>query len=469
MEKEKPLLQKYNIPLNHLDFAYIKECKSAREMEKIVKILRSGEEGYFPDLMRCAEEKLKELKPDSKLFRFEEAIRSSSVLDKNELKPIYDWNDDIKTKDSALNELKEETNDDDASGMPPVRTPCKIDVDKPNNESKPKTDSSQKANEKSTAKTNEQRIKSTDYGKWDKYDPDEEILRMDLEEERTKEQAQIKVKKMAPLIKEELPNICEQSVEEQRLQCQLKKLSHLEREQYGEKHRLRGNEYFNVKEYDNAIKEYTRSIVYDPEHAARSYNNRALCYIKLQNYLAAIDDCEGCLKLEPDNVKALLRLADSNFAHGRRRESHDIYQRVLNVDPNNANALKALEQLRAQLGELAPAHATRMIIEELPVEKPKPKAQVKPIAKPTKPAKEYDLAELVKPNRVVKSKMLSAAEALGGKLKGSKTTEQKNPQHSQNPLLIHPQMPSAQPELRLPHGNNNNNNMGNKKLLIQEL
>lgn len=42
--------------------------------------------------------------------------------------------------------------------------------------------------------------------------------------------------------------------------------------------------------------------------------------IKLQNYLAAIEDCKACLKLEPDNVKALLRLADSYYAQGQRRE-----------------------------------------------------------------------------------------------------------------------------------------------------
>lgn len=82
-------MKKYDIPIHHLDFAYVKTCNNAREMEKIVKILRSGEEGFFPDLTRCAEEKLKELKPNSKLFRFEEQIKNSSVLDKNELKPIY--------------------------------------------------------------------------------------------------------------------------------------------------------------------------------------------------------------------------------------------------------------------------------------------------------------------------------------------------------------------------------------------
>lgn len=146
---------------------------------------------------------------------------------------IQDWTTDIKSKDSALCDLKDEEKDL-LEDLPPMRTPCKIDIDKPEDAPKPESDSKPETQPK--AKTNEQRIKSTDYSKWDKYDPDEEILRMDLDEERTKEQAQIKTRKIqTPSTKEEHIKICEQSAEEQRLQSQLKKLSQLEREQYGEK------------------------------------------------------------------------------------------------------------------------------------------------------------------------------------------------------------------------------------------
>lgn len=86
---KKSLLERYNIPVNHLDFKYVKECKDGREMEKIVHILRSNEEGYYPDLTACAEEKLKELKPESRLFRVEEQIKGREALNPSELKPIY--------------------------------------------------------------------------------------------------------------------------------------------------------------------------------------------------------------------------------------------------------------------------------------------------------------------------------------------------------------------------------------------
>lgn len=88
-ETKKSLLERYGIPVNHLDFKYIADCNDGREMEKIVHVLRSGEEGYYPELTKCAEDKLRELKPQSRLFRLEEQIRGREALPAQEWKPIY--------------------------------------------------------------------------------------------------------------------------------------------------------------------------------------------------------------------------------------------------------------------------------------------------------------------------------------------------------------------------------------------
>ncbi|XP_017143440.1 sperm-associated antigen 1 [Drosophila miranda] len=464
MEKRKTLLEKYNMPLSHLDFSYVETCKNAREMEKIVQILRSGEEGYFPDLQRCSEEKLKELKPDSKLFRYEEPIQNSDILDKQELKPILDWTHDIKSKDNALNELK---NDVECLGLDlaPMRKPAKIDADlSSTKQSKPVKAPPE------PPKTTEKRIRSTDYNKWDKYDPDEEILRMELAEERTKEQEEQKNRPDPTPISEEVLK-SERNELQERLQEQLKKLSQVEREQFAEKRRLRGNEYFKSKEYESAIEEYNCAIIYDPENAARAYNNRAVSHMKVKNYLAAISDCKACLEMEPDNLKARLRLADASYAQGCRRESLHLYQRVLDLQPDNAAALKALELLNNQLGELAPSHATRLMIEEFKPDAPaKPKdnskkmtapvAKTVSVAKPP-PFKEYDLAELVKPNRVVKSKLLTAAEALGNKFNAPTASAPK----VQTQPLISKASSTLPAMLRMPQTNTKRNN----KLLIEEI
>ncbi|KAH8381767.1 hypothetical protein KR009_000036 [Drosophila setifemur] len=506
MEKEnrKSLLERYNIPLSHLDFEYVATCTNAREMEKIVNILRSGEEGFFPDLLRCSEEKLKELKPNSKLFRYEEPIKQSDVLGKQELKPIMDWTNDIKTKDTALNELKKYNQSLD---LPSVRKLSKIEPDKASTgPSKPESKDKTPGPAQPT-KVKDERIRSTDYRKWDKYDPDEEVLRMDLEEERTLEQVEKEFASHQKSLSEEALKEDKKSMYE-RLQLHLKKLSQLEKEQFAEKHRLRGNEYFKAKEYESAVEEYNCAIIYDPENAAKSYNNRAVSrkyihiysciygiYIfhyssdmKLKHYLSAITDCEACLQLEPENIKACLRLADANYAHGRRRESFYMYQRVLELDPENVSAKKSLEKLNSQMGELAPTNATRLMIEELKPDakeqKPKPDAKEqkpkpdvdgqKPMQDSTKkkkpekkalttvpPPKEYDLAELVKPNRMVKSKFVTAAEALGNKMQAPKTSAPKNMKETKT----HPLKEPASPVFRLPQDNLNCSN----KLLIQEI
>ncbi|XP_039493247.1 sperm-associated antigen 1 [Drosophila santomea] len=458
-EKKKSLLEKYNIPLHYLDFAHVEKCTNAREMEKIVQVLRSGQEGHYPDLQRCAEEKLKALKPDSKLFRYEEQIKQSNVLDKTELKPILDWTDAIKTKDSALNELKKVKQN---LNLPSVRKPSKIDVDAESKTETPKP--APKAPAQPNTKNKEARIKSTDYSKWDKYDPDEEILRMDLDEERDQEQ----VEKIIATHKKSVATDDLRSEKDslyERLQAQLKNLSQLEREQFAERHRLRGNESFKAKEYENAIEEYNCSILYDPENAVHAYNNRAVAHFKLKKYFSAISDCQACLQLDPMNVKAHLRMAEAHNAEGRHLESLSIYKKVLDFEPGNAIATKAVEKLTSMLGEVAPSSATRLKIEEIDppqlktseAKKEVVKSSTTVVKKTEPPIKDYDLAELVKPNRMVKSNLVSAAEALGNKLQANKGGAPKKPQS--------PPSTPKEAMLRLPQDNLNTSN----KLLIQEI
>ncbi|XP_022216306.2 sperm-associated antigen 1-like [Drosophila obscura] len=373
-----------------------------------------------------------------------------------------DWTRAIKSKDAALNDLK---NDMESLGLEvaPMRKPAKIDADM----SSTKQQSKPVSAPPEPPKTTEKRIRSTDYNKWDKYDPDEEILRMELTEERTKEQEELKNRPdptptPTPTQTSEEVIKSEKEALYERLQEHLKKLSQVEREQFAQKHRLRGNEYFKSKECESAIEEYNCAIIYDPENAARAYNNRAVSHMKVKNYLAAISDCKACLEMEPDNLKARLRLADASYAQGSRRESLHLYQRVLELQPDNAAALKALELLNNQLGELAPNNATRLMIEELKPDasaKPKGKSKDVPVAKPP-PVKEYDLAELVKPNRVVKSKLVTAAEALGSKFKAPTASAPKN---QTQPLTSEASTLPAM--LRMPQDNIKSSN----KLLIQEI
>lgn len=71
MAKKQRLLEKYEIPVEHLDFIYVKNCTDVREVERMLEILQSGEEGYYPELTKCTEQRLQDLDPNHRMLRTE--------------------------------------------------------------------------------------------------------------------------------------------------------------------------------------------------------------------------------------------------------------------------------------------------------------------------------------------------------------------------------------------------------------
>lgn len=125
--------------------------------------------------------------------------------------------------------------------------------------------------------------------------------------------------------------------------------------------------------------------------------------------------------------------------------------KVLDVDPSNAVALKAITELRKMFEDLPPPNATRLIITDATSSKttvastnrfatgpgnieipnktnaasaPAPATKAKT---PTKSFINYDLADLVKPNRLVKNKLMKATENFGKmQIKTNKHTKVNN-------------------------------------------
>lgn len=183
--KPKTLLQKYDIPISHLDFDYVEKCSNAREMEKIVNILRSGEEGYYPDLTKRAEEKLEKLKPDSKLFRTEENLLTKHSLSakewNSETAPIINWYTEAKQVDTVLQQMKSESNNGIQNVVARKTEKLVLEDTKPN----------EQLQKSSVSKS---RNTFTDYSAWDKFDAESEILKMELDEEKLNEEVERKNK-----------------------------------------------------------------------------------------------------------------------------------------------------------------------------------------------------------------------------------------------------------------------------------
>lgn len=68
-------------------------------------------------------------------------------------------------------------------------------------------------------------------------------------------------------------------------------------------YKIAGNKLCALFRYDEAIIYYTKAISKNSD-VPIFYSNRALCYLKLQQWQQAIHDCRKALEIEPDSIKA---------------------------------------------------------------------------------------------------------------------------------------------------------------------
>ncbi|KOC59454.1 Sperm-associated antigen 1 [Habropoda laboriosa] len=337
--KKKSLLERYDVPVEHLSYEYISECTNGKKMERIVTILRSGEEGCYPDLTRHAEERLAVIKPTSALLKTSEPILMRNMLLPNERKEldkdINDWTTEMQIREKDLEEGKNILTD----------TLPQPDIRQFNEESIKKNDVT---NSKNTSQS--KRIVSCDYAAWDKYDVDTELNKIDIRDE----QVQVKAKRFQQKQKE--------TVEKKKLEkhtiIDKSSLTGTELDVMAEQEREKGNEAFRAGDYEEALEHYNTSIKMNSSLVA--YNNRAMTYIKLRRYVNALHDCNKVLSVEYTNIKALLRRAIT-FEHLEKpSQALENYEAVLKLEPTNAVAIAGVKKLRKP----CESRKIRMTIEE---------------------------------------------------------------------------------------------------------
>ncbi|XP_053681674.1 sperm-associated antigen 1 [Sabethes cyaneus] len=367
--KPRRLLEKYEILLEHLDFEYIERCTDERELEKIVKILRSGEEGYFPQLTSFAEQCLQALNPSSKIFRKETPLGTKDSVPSESWNQIQSELEQWKTEITTVHERILNLKDEPVTSNVPIRNSGVNTVNY--------------LESQNVVPSNVPRLRSCDYQGWDQYDAETEMLKMDLHEERCKES----VGKQNKANDNGDGDYCTTE------HSTLGELSEPERKTLASSAREKGNDYFRCKEFDSALREYTFSLKIFP--TAACFNNRAMTYLKQQRYSEAILDCDSCLKLEPNNSKAFLRKAEALLNNNRPREAYKMYCNVLSYDANNTVALKRADDLRKQFSDLPPPNAWQITIEDVRNE-----------------PEEDDYVALIKPKRITKDKLPNAIKLL---------------------------------------------------------
>ncbi|KAK5922953.1 hypothetical protein CgunFtcFv8_020174 [Champsocephalus gunnari] len=119
-----------------------------------------------------------------------------------------------------------------------------------------------------------------------------------------------------------------------------------------------GNDFVKKGQYQDALGKYTEGLQLKPEECA-VYTNRALCYLKLERFTEAKQDCDAALKVDPTNKKAFYRRALANRGLKDYVACSSDLQEVLQQDPNVQEAEKELEEvtvlLRQSLANVSPA------------------------------------------------------------------------------------------------------------------
>ncbi|KAJ3069621.1 RNA polymerase II-associated protein 3 [Podochytrium sp. JEL0797] len=163
------------------------------------------------------------------------------------------------------------------------------------------------------------------YAKWDKFDVDAEITKVDnptpspsstttpsaaANESTSESQEQLEIRLETSLIQKE-----------------------------------KGNAYFKKAEYPKAVKAYSKSLKLNPGNVL-VLGNRAMTYLKMNEFSLAESDCTAVLAQEPKNVKALWRRGVS-----RRELGSDLagaksdLEKALVLEPTNTSVKQELSKV----------------------------------------------------------------------------------------------------------------------------
>ncbi|XP_056378377.1 sperm-associated antigen 1 isoform X3 [Hyla sarda] len=323
----------HQIPVDHLDYKFIEECKDVKHLEKILRVLRLGEEGLYPDLTAFCEKRIEALSPNNRALRKDKPPATAADFS------LEDWQEIGGDLKNFLTEIKlteqrppfQQTTDN----LPPIR----------NSSNAPATNK-QKGKEYQSAGSKVPR----DYRDWDRLDIEKELSEIDKSKDNV-EQSKTVINTTASKIKKNVAT---------------KGISLEQKRSLAEREKDKGNEAFRSGDFEEAILYYSRSISVLP--TAVAYNNRAQTEIKLKNWQNALKDCDHALDLEPENVKALLRRAVVNKNLSNFQAASSDLQTILLHEPENPIAKKVLcevEELQQKEKAEKSKKGRRIVIQDI--------------------------------------------------------------------------------------------------------
>ena len=100
-----------------------------------------------------------------------------------------------------------------------------------------------------------------------------------------------------------------------------------------------GMTYASMKDYDNAIREFSLAIELAPNHAV-PYANRAVAYMQQRKFNKALDDLQKAAALDPRDKMVHYNLAALYAVQGQKDRALDSLDRALRLGFDQYDALR---------------------------------------------------------------------------------------------------------------------------------
>uniref|UniRef100_A0A672PJV8 Sperm associated antigen 1b n=1 Tax=Sinocyclocheilus grahami TaxID=75366 RepID=A0A672PJV8_SINGR len=78
----------WSVPVEHLDYSFIQSCSDLKHLEQILRVLRSGQDGFYPQLIEFCEEHIEQLDPESRVLRKENRAATAASFSAEEWRSI---------------------------------------------------------------------------------------------------------------------------------------------------------------------------------------------------------------------------------------------------------------------------------------------------------------------------------------------------------------------------------------------
>ncbi|OQV14393.1 putative Sperm-associated antigen 1 [Hypsibius exemplaris] len=337
MPSESPLLEAYQLLVEDLDYGAIGKCTDVAMLVKILRVLRSAQVGYYPDLIEFTEERIRMLNPKHIILTKDDNVWSREDVGESGDAQALDLTDLCRSTASlGLDHIPDlepscsGTNCDEVV-MYPIRKRAAMHCEPLKNESdlnaaKRKNETEQPS-DCSHGHPKNKRIKSSDFTSWDKYDVHAELLKIDEKHDEEKRDRVTGCHGLAEFVR-------------------IDDKATSEKEPIALREKEKGNEAYRAGDYNEALSYFNRSL--SVQMSLVVINNRAQVYIKLKKFAEAVSDLKYILSNDSQNVKALLRLGTIYAEQKEPEKAVQYFKSASQLCPESKVAARMLERLTEQ-------------------------------------------------------------------------------------------------------------------------